>query len=225
MSPLLSRMMQLLGLVIIQAVLLFVSAGSPRWAAGWWYIGLYVIMLFLASFVMIPHRREVIEERSKGTTGGKSWDLRITRLMSIPTLGLLILSGFDQRWNWTPSLPVWLKLCGVLAFIAGYLLVLWAMYTNQYFSQVVRIQSERGHVAVTDGPYRIVRHPGYLGMSASMLGAILLLDSLWGLVCFALYMALIITRTVLEDRTLRAELPGYAEFAARTRYRLFPGLW
>jgi protein-S-isoprenylcysteine O-methyltransferase Ste14 len=221
----LSRIIQLLLLVIIQVVLLFVSAGSLPWSAGWWYIGLYVTMLVLASFVMFPHRREVIEERSKGTTGGKSWDLRITRLMSIPTLGLLILSGLDERWNWTPPLALTLRIFGTVAFCAGYALVLWAMHTNQYFSQVVRIQTERGHVAVTGGPYRIVRHPGYLGMSTSMLGSVFLLDSLWGLICFALYMALIVTRIVLEDRTLQTELPGYAEYSTRTRYRLIPGLW
>jgi len=87
----------------------------------------------------------------------------------------------------------------------------------------VRIQTERGHVAVTDGPYRTVRHPGYLGMSTSMLGSVFLLDSRWGLVCFALYMALVITRTALEDRTLPTELPGYAAYMTRTRYRLIPG--
>jgi len=80
-------------------------------------------------------------------------------------------------------------------------------------------------VAVTDGPYRIVRHPGYLGMTTSLLGAVFLLDSLYGLACFALYLALIVVRTTFEDRTLRAELPGYAEYAARTKFRLIPGLW
>jgi protein-S-isoprenylcysteine O-methyltransferase Ste14 len=225
MSPIFSRILQLLGLVVIQAVLLFFSAGSLMWSAGWWYIGLYVVMLALASFVMIPHHSEVIEERSKGTAGGKSWDLRITRLLSIPTLGLLILSGLDEHFRWTPPLAITLRIFGTVAFCAGYALVLWAMYTNQYFSQVVRIQTERGHVAVTEGPYRIVRHPGYLGMSTSMFGAVFILDSLWGFVCFALYMVLIITRTTLEDRTLQSELPGYAEYATRTKYRLIPGLW
>jgi len=137
----------------------------------------------------------------------------------------LIISGFDERWNWTPPLSLALHLFGVLAFCVGYALVLWAIYTNQYFSQVVRIQAERGHIAVTDGPYRLVRHPGYLGMSTSMLGAVFLLDSLWGFACFAIYMTLVITRTALEDRTLQAELPGYAEYVTRTRYRLVPGLW
>ena len=225
MSPILSRILQLLFMVLVQAVLLFVSAGTVRWSAGWWYIGLYVLMLAGASFIMIPHRREVIEERSKGARGGKPWDLWLTRLMIIPSLGLLVLAGLDQRLIWTPPLPLWARLLGGLLFAAGYALVLWAMYINKYFSQVVRIQKERGHVAITQGPYRIVRHPGYLGLTTSMLGAVFLLDSLLGLVCFTLYLVLIILRTRLEDQTLLAELPGYPEYATRTKSRLIPGLW
>jgi protein-S-isoprenylcysteine O-methyltransferase Ste14 len=225
MSPLLRRILQLLGLVLIQAVILFACAGTLAWPAAWWYLGLYLLMLGIASFFMIPRRREVIEERSKGTAGGKSWDLAITRSMMIPTLGLLVIAGLNQRWSWTPPLPVWLRLLGGILFIAGYFLVLWAMDANKFFSQVVRIQTERGHVAVTQGPYRIVRHPGYLGMTTSMLGAVFILDTLYGMVCFALYLGLIVTRTQLEDRTLQSELPGYPEFAAHTKYRLVPWLW
>ncbi len=225
MSPILLRILQLLGLTIIQALFLFVGAGSLSWSAGWWYIGLYVLMLSLASFILIPRRKEVIEERSKGTAGAKAWDLWITRLLAIPSLGLLLLAGLDQRWNWTLPLPLWARLLGGFAFAAGYFIVLWAMYSNQYFSQVVRIQTERGHAAVSGGPYRFIRHPGYLGMMVSMLGAVLLLDSLWGLICFALYAVLVVTRTTLEDQTLRVELPGYAEYSAQTKYRLVPGVW
>jgi protein-S-isoprenylcysteine O-methyltransferase Ste14 len=225
MSPILSRILQLLAMVILQAALLFVAAGTLRWAAGWWYILLYVLMLAAASFVMLPHHREVIEERSRGVQGGKPWDLRLTRLMIIPSLGLLLLAGLDQRGGWTPPLPLWVRLLGAFFFVAGYAMVLWAMYSNQFFSQTVRIQEERGHVAVTAGPYQIVRHPGYLGMTTSMLGAVFMLDSLFGLVCFLLYLVLIILRTRLEDQTLQAELPGYPEFAARTRFCLIPGVW
>jgi protein-S-isoprenylcysteine O-methyltransferase Ste14 len=145
--------------------------------------------------------------------------------MIFPTLGTLVVAGLDKRWGWTPPLPLWLRIAGGLLFAAGYALVLWAMYTNKYFSQVVRIQSERGHVAVTDGPYRFIRHPGYFAMLASLLGAVFLLDSLYGLICYIVYMTLVVTRTTLEDRTLRLELPGYAKYASRTRYRLFPGVW
>jgi protein-S-isoprenylcysteine O-methyltransferase Ste14 len=225
MSPILLRILQLLMLVLLQAVLLFASAGDLRWQAGWWYISLYVLMLAAASFVMIPHRREVIEERSKGAKGGKRWDYWLTQLMILPSLGLLVLAGLDQRWSWTAPLPAWVRLSGAFLFVAGYALVLWAMYANKFFSQVVRIQTERGHVAVTDGPYRIVRHPGYLGMTISMLGAVFLLDTVFGLACWLLYLVLILLRIAREDQTLQAELPGYREYAARTKFRLVPGLW
>ncbi|HET7143951.1 MAG TPA: isoprenylcysteine carboxylmethyltransferase family protein [Anaerolineales bacterium] len=188
-------------------------------------MGLYNSMLLLGLVTLLPNRADVVSERGKGTQGGKSWDLWITRLMAFPTLGLLALAGLDQRWSLTPPLPLWVRLSGVLAFVAGYVIVLWAMYSNKYFSQVVRIQSERGHVPVTDGPYRFIRHPGYLGMTLSLLGSVFLLDSLWCLICFALYLILIVTRTRLEDRTLRAELPGYPEYMSHTKYRLIPGIW
>jgi protein-S-isoprenylcysteine O-methyltransferase Ste14 len=212
-------------MTMLQAALLFISAGSVRWLAGWWYIGLYILMLAGASFVMLPTRREVVEERSKGTKGGKAWDLYLTRLMIIPSFGLLIVSGLDERWGWTPPLQTWIRLLGVSFFLLGFMLVLWAMYTNKYFSQTVRIQTERGHTAVTSGPYRLVRHPGYLGMIISLLGAVFILDSLWGITCFAFYLAVIITRTAFEDRTLQAELPGYREFTQKTKYRIIPGVW
>ncbi len=225
MSPIIRRIIQLLGLVLIQVILLFVSAGSLRWGAGWWYIGLYVGMLVLASFIMIPNRSEVVAERSKGVEGSKSWDLWITRLIAIPTLSLLMLAGLDERWGWTQPLPFWARLLGGLLFSIGYVIVLWAMYTNKFFSQTVHIQTERGHTAVMDGPYRYIRHPGYIGMIASFMGAIFLLDSLWGLICFAFYLVLVIVRTSLEDQTLQTELPGYADYATHTRYRLIPGIW
>jgi protein-S-isoprenylcysteine O-methyltransferase Ste14 len=225
MSPIPKRIIQLLMLVLLQAVVLFVSAGSLRWAAGWWYIGLYLVMLLAASSFMLPNRADVVAERSKGTRGGKRWDLILTRLMILPTLGLLVLAGIDQRLNLTPPLPLWARLLGAFAFAAGYAIVVWAMVSNRFFSQVVRIQTERGHIAVTDGPYRFVRHPGYLGMTISLLGTVFLLDSLWCLLCFALYLVLIVTRTALEDRTLYAELPGYPGYVTHTKYRLLPGVW
>jgi protein-S-isoprenylcysteine O-methyltransferase Ste14 len=225
MSPVLRRILQLLVLVALQAILLFVSAGTIRWSAAWWYLGLYVGMLIAASVIMIPSRSEVIAERGKGTRGSKPWDLWITRLISIPSLGLLILAGLDERFGWTAPLPVWAFVLGVLLFISGYAVVLWAMYTNQFFSQAVRIQTERGHIAVTGGPYHFIRHPGYAGMLTNFPGCVLILNSPYGLFLYLLYAILVITRASLEDRTLQAELPGYAEYTKHTRYRLLPGVW
>jgi protein-S-isoprenylcysteine O-methyltransferase Ste14 len=102
---------------------------------------------------------------------------------------------------------------------------LWAMSVNAFFAQTVRLQTERGHTVVTDGPYAYVRHPGYVGMLACMLGACFLLGSLWALVPWLLYLAATVVRTELEDRTLHAELSGYPDYARRTRYRLIPLIW
>jgi protein-S-isoprenylcysteine O-methyltransferase Ste14 len=99
------------------------------------------------------------------------------------------------------------------------------MLTNAFFSCTVRIQEERGHVVVSEGPYRYVRHPGYVGFIVSGLVTPIVLDSLWALVPAALAASLLVFRTSLEDSTLRKELSGYDEYAGRVRYRLLPGVW
>jgi protein-S-isoprenylcysteine O-methyltransferase Ste14 len=225
MNAIIRRIAQLLVLVLLQAALLFACSGSLCWLVAWWYLGLYLLCLALASFLLLPRHRAVVEERSKGIKGGKPWDRLLTRLMALPTLGLLAVAGLDERWQWSGGFPLWLRLLGTVLFAGGYALVVWAMSANQFFSQIVRVQAERGHYAISGGPYRFVRHPGYLGMALSCLGSVFLLDSVWSLTCFLGYLVLLVTRTAWEDRTLRAELPGYANYAARTRYRLLPGLW
>jgi protein-S-isoprenylcysteine O-methyltransferase Ste14 len=107
----------------------------------------------------------------------------------------------------------------------GYGLAAWAMDANAYFSTVVRIQSERGHTVCRSGPYRFVRHPGYVGYTLQALGMPFLLGSLWALLPALVMAVAMVIRTVLEDRTLQAELPGYREYAQEVRYRLVPGIW
>ncbi len=225
MSAVQRRVLQLLGLTALQDVLLFVSAGSLRWLAGWVYTGLYAFMLLVAGGWLLPRQREVVEERSRGTQGAQRWDQVITRLQAIPTLSVLVVAGLAERLGWTPVWGLPLRAVGVALFVAGYALVVWAMASNRFFSQGVRIQTERGHVAITTGPYRFVRHPGYVGMISSLWGAVLMLGSPWSALPAVVYVGLVGARTRLEDRLLLRELPGYREFAAHTRYRLLPGVW
>jgi protein-S-isoprenylcysteine O-methyltransferase Ste14 len=100
-----------------------------------------------------------------------------------------------------------------------------AMATNPFLKRTVRIQNDRGHVVVTSGPYRIVRHPMYAGGLLMVAAWPLLLGSVWSFIPLALIAATLVVRTALEDRTLQQELAGYADYAQRTRYRLFPGIW
>jgi protein-S-isoprenylcysteine O-methyltransferase Ste14 len=110
-------------------------------------------------------------------------------------------------------------------FVLGQGLFSWAMASNKYFSTCVRIQIDRGHTVATSGPYRYIRHPGYVGYTVSFLGMSLALGSLWAIIPAGLIACLLVVRTALEDRTLQDELPGYKDYAQRVRYRLLPGIW
>jgi protein-S-isoprenylcysteine O-methyltransferase Ste14 len=109
--------------------------------------------------------------------------------------------------------------------LASCVLILASMRANQFFSPVVRIQSERGHRVVASGPYASIRHPGYLGMVLALPLSGLALDSWLSAAIGVLYSGLIVRRVVFEDAFLRTNLDGYAEYAARVRYRLIPGAW
>jgi protein-S-isoprenylcysteine O-methyltransferase Ste14 len=122
-------------------------------------------------------------------------------------------------------MPLALHLAGLMVSIVGYAVFLWAMAANAFFAEGVRIQEERGHTVATDGPYRLVRHPGYVGAILGIAGAPFLLGSWWALAPAALALGGYIIRTALEDRTLQEELPGYREYAQHTRWRLLPGVW
>ncbi len=136
-----------------------------------------------------------------------------------------ILAGLDQRYGWTGGLPLAAQIAALILCALGYALVVWATATNAYFSQIVRIQSERGHKVVTDGPYRYVRHPAYAGAILYELATPILLASWWALIPSGLNVVMLILRTALEDRTLQAELAGYKGYAHHVRQRLVPGVW
>jgi protein-S-isoprenylcysteine O-methyltransferase Ste14 len=131
----------------------------------------------------------------------------------------------DFRFEWSPPLPLAVHVVSLAVILLGYAFSTWAMIANRFFSGTVRIQTERGHTTVTDGPYRIVRHPGYAGAVIAYLVTPFALGTLWALVPTGLTVILYVVRTALEDRTLQEELPGYAEYAKKTRFRLVPGIW
>jgi protein-S-isoprenylcysteine O-methyltransferase Ste14 len=138
---------------------------------------------------------------------------------------MLIVAGFDDRWSWSPPQAVAVQIAAFVAVALGDVLFAWAMASNMFFSSVVRIQQDRGHTVQSGGPYRFVRHPGYLGTIVPTLATPLALGSLWAFIPAGLLTAVMVVRTALEDKTLRDELAGYTEYAQRTRYRLVPGVW
>lgn len=219
------RVVQVLGFLLLQGLILFASAGRFNWAGAWAYLGLYLAIITINALILVPKDPELIAER--GRTGGnaKPWDKVITTIVSALTVAYLILAGLDARFAWSGAFPAGVQVAAGLLMLLGFLLVTWAMASNRFFSTVVRIQADRDHQVISSGPYHFVRHPGYIGLTLSGLVVPLLLGSWWALIPGLLTSALSIVRTALEDKTLQAELPGYAEYAARVRYRLLPGIW
>jgi protein-S-isoprenylcysteine O-methyltransferase Ste14 len=205
---------------------LMLSAGRWTWLAGWFYVVIFLAFDAASALVVIPRDPGLLLERAKPNPGAKSWD-KILMPISSGLLPLVswILAGLNERWSWEPVMRDGFVITGYALTIAGYGLLVWAMSANNFFSPLVRIQEERGHRVADGGPYRIVRHPGYLGAIGFSVGVPLLLGSWWALLPGLIAAALMVLRTSLEDHTLAEELPGYKQYQARVRFKLIPGVW
>jgi len=216
-------MVQLTSFIVLQAAILFVGSGRPGWTRAWVYLASYVALI--ATTRLVVRDPELFAERARMPKDAKGWDKGLSVLFSAIGLTMLVVAALDARLGWSPPTSTAVAAVGLVAFFLGFGLSVWAMAANRFFSSVVRIQTDRGHAVASGGPYRIVRHPGYAGFILGSLGTPLLLGSLWALVPAALSCVVILVRTALEDRTLREELPGDREYAARVPYRLVPGVW
>lgn len=208
--------------IVVLGITLFWSAGRTNWTMGWVYILCTTAMTAISSLMIDP---DLLEERSTIREGANKGDILLALVMArLGPLATLLVAGLDQRHGWS-HVSVALQIVALALFLGSYALTHWAMMTNRYFSGVVRIQRDRGHVVVSDGPYAIVRHPGYVGALVTTIVTALMLDSWWALIPATVVVAGTFLRTAKEDRFLRAELEGYAEYAQRVRYRLLPGIW
>lgn len=218
-------LLRLLAFVAILAAILFLSAGRLDWVMGWVYVGMYACVT-VAGVLLVPLDPELVEERTQIKEGVKEWDRRLTVIGSLLyPLAILVVAGLDERFGWSPSFSIGVQIAALVVAASGNLLSIWATAVNRFYGRFVRIQKERGHVVISDGPYRIVRHPGYVGQIVFSLASALALGSLWALVPGGLFAALLVVRTALEDRTLQEELEGYEGYAGRVRYRLVPYVW
>ncbi len=217
-------MAMILQVLIVEGVLaatLFASAGRMNLPWFWAVLAVHSALMMVAMSSIDPDLRR---ERLKPGPGGKD---RYLRLIALPfMLAHLIVAGLDVgRFHWSDPMPAGIQAVALIGYTAGMALSVSAMASNRFFSPVVRIQHERGHTLVTTGPYRFVRHPGYVGAILACGCGGVALGSCWSLVPLAPFAVLFLRRTALEDRMLRADLDGYAGYADRVRYRLLPGLW
>jgi protein-S-isoprenylcysteine O-methyltransferase Ste14 len=211
--------------IVVMGVALFWSAGRIDWWPAWAAIAVMLAWITATATVILRFNPHLLAERLGPRKGAKPWDTAIMSILGLTQLVRYIIAGLDQRYGWTGGFPLAAQIAGLTVSALGYALVVWATASNAYFSQIVRVQSERGHAVATGGPYHYVRHPAYLGAILYELAIPILLASWWALIASGLNAILLIVRTVLEDRTLRVELTGYVGYTRQVRYRLLPGIW
>ena len=210
-------------------VAVLLPAGTWRWWEAWAVVGLYVAYAVAITLYLSRRDPDLLRERLKSSPaqqGQKRWDKILMIAMLVPGIALFIVPGLDVgRFGWSAPLPAWVEIVGLALHLPCFAVIGWVMHENSYLARVVKVDEERGHTVVKTGPYAIVRHPMYAAVIPMVFAFPLALGSRWGLVPAALMNVLLIVRTVLEDRTLHRELPGYPEYAAKTRHRLIPGVW
>ena len=221
--------------VVIQMLLVvFVAPCIPliisdQW--NWWQAWAYAvvsILTFIISRILVNRRHpDLIAERARfmEAKDTKPWDKVLAPLLGVGSILVVVVAGLDKYYGWTHASSLTVNLIALFGILFGYAFSSWALIENRFFSGTVRIQTERGHDVVSTGPYRIVRHPGYAGGLFGFIFIPLLLDSYWAWIPTILLGMALVIRTALEDKTLQEELPGYKEYAQRTKYRLFPGVW
>ena len=210
-----------LGVPLVMITAVFCAAGRLDMPFAWVYVAVYVLSTAVGHFVTAPDLRQ---ERLRPRTAGKD---RLSCWLILPLcIAQWIIAGLDTgRFHWSDSIPLLVRVAGVVGYIASLGLALWAVGVNRFFSSSVRVQDERGHHVVTAGPYQYIRHPGYLAALLYFLCGCLILGSWTTMLPFGGYLLVLLRRTRLEDRFLQEELVGYAEYAAKVRYRLLPGIW
>ena len=161
-------------------------------------------------------------EKKKDT---KPWDKFLLLEYGITGFYILpVVVGLDIRFQWS-YLGYRYTIAGIVLFIVGSVFINWAMIVNTHFETTIRIQNDRGHKVITTGPYKMVRHPGYVGAILWAVATPLIIGSIIGLIPAVIACLVLIIRTFFEDKTLHRELSGYVEYAERVQYRLFPGIW
>ena len=201
-----------------------VMALAGQWTSPYLWeftIGISAIFLY-ASLTVLDD--DLARERFRPPSPGA--DAVALRWIRISALTALVIAPLDGgRFHWGPVVPAILRSAGLGLSLGGFWLVVGAMKINRFFSPVIRIQDERGHRVVDQGPYAVIRHPGYLGMLAFAPGAVLAFGSWWGLIPAGVYCALILRRVFVEDQFLHSNLVGYNQYAGRVRHRVIPGVW
>ena len=205
-------------------VLLFAIAGTLKWWNAWLFL-LITLEIGVLTARAINRSPGLAEERRTAAARAAKWDRVVVRLTNLAVPIMLVLAAVEHRAHRLPAIPVAVSIIAFGLLVPAVILTYLSITANAFFSSYVRIQADRGHVVVSTGPYRFLRHPGYAGIVVFNLLTPVALGSWLALVPGGCSAALFVWRTAMEDRFLSRNLPGYSEYAIRVPHRLIPGVW
>ena len=210
----------LLGVVLV-GLLIFLPAGTLHFPAGWLLMGILFVPMFLAGLVMLGKNPQLLQSRLKAKETQREQDM-VVKLSGLMFIAGFVVAGLDFRFGWL-LLPSWVKWFGAAEFLIAYCLYAEVLRENTYLSRTIEVQENQS--VVDTGLYGIVRHPMYAVTLLLFLSMPLVLGSFLSFLCFLCYPVLIIKRLKDEEVFLEKELPGYADYKKKVKYRLIPGVW
>ncbi len=210
----------------IATAVLFLTAGSFRFWQGWLFLAVVWVAVLFTYGYFYKYDRQLFERRLQQKEKVREQKL-LRRLFKPVTVIAWLLPGLDYRFGWSRTylggVPLWLVLLSQALVLGGLLFVFWAMKVNSFASRTIQVES--GQTVISTGPYRMVRHPFYLGSLVTVLFTPLALGSYVALPVFALYIFFFGFRLINEEKILRKDLPGYPEYCLQTPFRLVPFIW
>jgi protein-S-isoprenylcysteine O-methyltransferase Ste14 len=206
---------------IVVALFLFLPAGTLQYWQAWVYLGvLFIPVIFVTNYFM---RRDpgLLERRMKAREKHEP-QKKIQAVGGIIFFLGFLVPGLDYRFGWS-FVPVPLVLAADAVVVLGYLIVFLVFRENSYTSRIIDV--EKGQRVVTTGPYAIIRHPMYLGVTLMFVATPVALGSWVAVPVFLLMPVFLIFRIRNEEEVLAQDLPGYADYCQRVKYRLIPWVW
>jgi protein-S-isoprenylcysteine O-methyltransferase Ste14 len=208
------------GLLLV-GLLIFLPAGTLRYPYGWLFVGLLFAPMLIAGFVMFFKSPAFLKKRldAKEKQAAQKGVVAFSGLMFIAGF---VVAGLDFRFGWS-AMPTWVGITASVLFLAAYALYAEVMRENAYLSRTIKV--EEGQTVVDTGLYGMVRHPMYMVTILLFLMIPLVLGSWYALIAFVFYPAIIIVRLKDEEELLTRELPGYADYKQKVKYRIIPFIW
>jgi protein-S-isoprenylcysteine O-methyltransferase Ste14 len=205
-------------------VLLFKSAGTLDYWQAWTFLAVYFAASFAITLYLLKTDPALLQRRMRGGPFAEKQAAQkiIMSLMSLGFFCLIVVSGLDRRFGWS-QMPPWLVLTGDALVALGYLAIAFVFRENSFAAATIELAADQK--VISTGPYAWVRHPMYAAGLVLLAGIPLALGSWWGLLVIVAIMPGLIWRLIDEERFLKLNLPGYAAYQGKVRYRLIPRVW